>query len=165
MGGSFSTGNNERDLSGSDFTTQAFTPFFDFQPGVAMDDRLTRWGLEAEYLYGPVSAKSEYLSGNFDKVGTATRFSELDVSGYYINLGYVLTGEDAPRDFAIKPIAVFDPSTGGWGSWQVVGRYQTLGQTGKFSILGLAGGRTMQSRLPSVSTGGPTPTHPLSVQL
>ena len=50
LGGSFSTGNNERDLSGNDFSTQAFTPFYDFQQVVAMDDRLTRWGLEAEYL-------------------------------------------------------------------------------------------------------------------
>jgi len=140
VGGSFSTGNNERDLSGSDFNTQAFTPFFDFQPGVAMDDRLTRWGLELEYLYGPFSAKSEYLSGHFEKVGTAPRFSDLDVSGFYVNLGYVLTGEDAPRDFAIKPLNVFDPANGGWGSWQVVGRYQTLRTDRGLLDLGLARG-------------------------
>jgi phosphate-selective porin OprO/OprP len=140
LGGSFSTGNNERDLSGSDFRTQAFTPFFDFQPGVAQDDRLTRWGVEAEYLLGPFSAKSEYLSGRFDRVGTAGLFSDLEVSGFYVNLGYVLTGEDATRDAPIKPRVVFDPSEGGWGAWQLVGRYQILRTDRGLLDLGLARG-------------------------
>jgi phosphate-selective porin OprO/OprP len=140
LGGSFSTGNNERDLSGSDFSTQAFTPFFDFQPGVAQDERLTRWGLEAEYLYGPFSARSEYLSGHFERVGTSTRFSDLDVSGFYINLGYVLTGEDAPHNAPIRPRAIFKPTEGGWGAWQLVGRYQVLRTDQGLLNLGLARG-------------------------
>lgn len=52
----------------------------------------------------------------------------------------MLTGEDAPRDFAINPLNVFDPANGGWGSWQVVGRYQTLRTDRGILDLGLARG-------------------------
>ena len=140
VGGSFSTGNNERDLSGSDFTTQAFTPFFDFQPGVTQDDRLTRWGLEIEYLYGPLNVKTEFLSGHFKTVRSGNRFGELDVNGFYLNLGYILTGEDSPRDLPIKPRTNFDPSQGGWGAWQLVARYQVLTTNEDLLNLGLARG-------------------------
>ncbi|MEW6666355.1 MAG: porin [Thermodesulfobacteriota bacterium] len=140
LGGSFSTGNNERDLSGSDFTTHAFTPFFDIQPGVSQDDRLTRWGLETEYLYGPFSLKAEYLSGHFQTVKSGNRFGDLDVDGFYLNLAYVLTGEAAPRDAPIKPSSVFDPSLGGWGAWQVAARYQALSTNRNLLNLRLARG-------------------------
>ncbi|MBI4774692.1 MAG: hypothetical protein HY788_11020 [Deltaproteobacteria bacterium] len=140
VGGSFSTGNNERDLSGTEFSTQAFTPFFDFEPGVTQDDRLTRWGLEAEYLYGPFNLKTEYLSGHFETVGNGNEFADLDVNGFYLNLGYILTGENAPRDLPIHPRSVFDPSEGGWGAWQLMGRYQILTTDEELLDLGLATG-------------------------
>jgi phosphate-selective porin OprO/OprP len=140
MGGSFSTGNNERDLSGTEFTTQAFTPFFIFQQGVTQDDRLTRWGLEIEYLYGPFNLKSEYLSGHFETVESGNRVGGLDVSGFYLNLGYILTGENSPRDLPIKPRVNFDPSKGGWGAWQLVARYQVLRTNDDLLRLGLASG-------------------------
>lgn len=140
VGGSFSTGNNERDLSGTEFTTQALTPFFEFQQGVIRDDGLTRWGLEIEYLYGPFNLKTEYLSGRFETVKSLDLSSDLDVNGFYVNLGYVLTGEDSPRDRPITPRVIFDPSQGGWGAWQVVGRYQILTTSEELLDLGLATG-------------------------
>ena len=148
VGGSFSTGNNERDLSGIEFTTQAFTPFFDFQPGVDQDDRLTRWGLELEYLSGPFNLKTEYLSGHFETVKNTEFSTEFDVHGYYLNLGYVLTGEDSPRDLPIKPKAVFDPSQGGWGAWQVVGGIKSSESPMNCFDLDLPPGPTRPSRSP-----------------
>ena len=140
VGGSFSTGNNERDMSDVEFTTQSFTPFFDFQSGVTQDDRLTRWGLELEYLYGPFNVKTEYLSSHFQKVRSGDRFTDFNVDGFYMNLGYILTGEDSPRDLPIKPRVVFDPSRGGWGAWQLVARYQMLRTDDEVLRLGLATG-------------------------
>jgi phosphate-selective porin OprO/OprP len=140
IGGSFSTGNNERDLSGDEFTTQAFMPFFTFQEGVTQDDRLTRWGLEMEYLYGPFNLKAEYLAGHFETIKSLDQSTDLDVKGFYINLGYILTGEDIPRDQPIKPLVNFDPSEGGWGAWQLVWRYQVLKTNDDLLRLGLTSG-------------------------
>lgn len=89
---------------------------------------------------GVVGSSSEYLSGHFEKVGTATRFGELDVDGFYVNLAYILTGEDAVRDLPIKPLGNFDPSQGGWGAWQVAGRYQSLSTNRDLINLGLVRG-------------------------
>jgi phosphate-selective porin OprO and OprP len=140
VGGSFSTGNNERGLGGSDFRTHALTPFFDFQSGVSQDDRLTRWGLEIEYFLGPFHMRSEYLAGYFEKIESGNQSGDLDVDGFYVTLGYVLSGENAARDAAIKPRSVFDPSKGGWGAWEVVGRYQILMTDDEILNLGLATG-------------------------
>ncbi len=123
VGASFSTGNNERDLSGSDLQTEAFTTFFDFQSGVSQDGRLSRGGGELEYLYGPFSLRTEYLYGHFEDIRQGDQFAELTLKGGYVNIGYVVTGEDAPRDNPIKPRCNFDPSTCKWGAFQLMGRY------------------------------------------
>lgn len=140
VGGSLSTGHNERDLEGTEFRTNARTPFFEFQSGVSQDKWLTRWGLEMEYFLGPFHIMSEYLAGHFEKVESGDQSTDLDVDGFYVNLGYVLTGENAARDAAIKPRNVFDLSKGGWGAWEVVGRYQILMTDNELLDLGLADG-------------------------
>ena len=39
---------------------------------------------------------------------------------------YVLTGEDASYRGVVKPSHPFSPGKGGWGAWELVGRYGVL---------------------------------------
>lgn len=126
IGGSFSTGNNKQDLSGFDLKSDAATPFFDIQSGVNQDGRLTRWGLELDYAISSFGLKGEYLQGRFDRITKGTSYSNLDLSGGYFTAGYVLTGEDWPQNATIKPRRDFDPARGGWGAFQILGRYQFI---------------------------------------
>lgn len=126
FGGSFATGNNEKSLAGQSFQTQGFTSWYEFASGVSQDGGLTRWGLELQYLLGPFSVQGEYLSAHYDDIKRAGSSAGLEVDGYYLNLAWVLTGEEAPGNAAIRPRHEFNPSTGGWGAWQVALRYQSM---------------------------------------
>ena len=94
--------------------------YFHFSERCDAGRRLTRWGLEMEYLYGTFNLKAEYIEGHFATIESIDQSLDLDLNGFYLNLGYILTGEDAPRDLPITPRIVFDPAQGGWGAWQVV---------------------------------------------
>jgi phosphate-selective porin OprO/OprP len=126
FGGSFSTGNNKQDLSGFDLRTEATTTFLDVQSGVNQDGRLTRWGLELDYGIGPFGLKTEYLQGRFDNITKGTVQTNWDLRGAYFTAGYVLTGEDWPQSTSVKPKQNFDPAKGGWGAFQLLGRYQFI---------------------------------------
>lgn len=126
FGGSYSTGNNKQDLSGFDLKTEATTTFLDIQTGVNQDGRLSRWGLEVDYGVGPWGMKAEYLQGRFDEIRKGTAKTYFDLRGGYLTAGYVLTGEDWELNASVKPKRDFDPSKGGWGAFQLVGRYQFI---------------------------------------
>lgn len=140
FGGSFSTGNNKQDLSGFDLKTDGTTTFYDIQSGVNQDGRLTRWGLEVDYGVGPFGLKAEYLQGRFDQITRGVPKAGLDLSGGYFTAGYVLTGEDWPQNEPIKPKRDFDPAKGGWGAFQVLGRYQLVNTDSEMLNKGFAVG-------------------------
>ncbi|MBI5601746.1 MAG: hypothetical protein HY879_00160 [Deltaproteobacteria bacterium] len=140
FGGSFSTGNNKQDLSGFDLKTEGTTTFFDIQSGVNQDGRLTRWGLELDYGIGPFGLKAEYLQGRFDQITKGVPKAGLDLSGGYFTAGYVLTGEDWPQNEPIKPKRDFDPAKGGWGAFQILGRYQVVNTDSEMLNKGFASG-------------------------
>lgn len=140
IGGSFSTGNNKQDLNGFDLKTDGTTPFYDIQTGVNQDGRLTRWGLELDYGIGPFGVKAEYLQGRFDQIARGISKAGLDLNGGYFTAGYVLTGEDWPQNESIEPKQDFDPAKGGWGAFQVSGRYQLVDIDSEMLNKGLAVG-------------------------
>ncbi|MBI5582410.1 MAG: hypothetical protein HY892_01170 [Deltaproteobacteria bacterium] len=126
FGGSYGTGNNKQDLSGFDLRTEATTTFLDIQTGVNQDGRLTRWGVELDYALGPFGMKSEYITSRFDDVVRGTAKTYYEQRGAYLTAGYVLTGEDWAQNATVKPKRNFDPSKGGWGAFQLLGRYQYI---------------------------------------
>lgn len=126
FGGSYGTGNNKQDLSGFDLKTEAATTFLDIQSGVNQDGRLTRWGLELDYGVGPFGIKGEYLQGRYDDLTKGAAKTYYAQRGAYLTAGYVLTGEDWNLNTTINPRRNFDPAQGGWGAFQLVGRYQFI---------------------------------------
>jgi len=141
IGGSFGVGNNEIDVSNRDFRTAGRTPFYDFVSTAQADGRITRYDAELEWLKGPIDLTTEFIGTNFDEVKAGSQEDKLTVNSWYITLSYVLTGEDAQRSKPIKPFRNFDVKKGGWGAFQLLGRYERFWLTSKDLIeKGIASG-------------------------
>lgn len=70
------------------------------------------FGIEAGYTLGSFHAQAEYHDGTFEGV---------DADGYYLQLGYILTGETRPyKNGVFKKVKPSSKS----GAWEVVARYE-----------------------------------------
>jgi phosphate-selective porin OprO/OprP len=141
VGGSFGFGNNEIDLGNRDFKTAGKTTFYDFVSDAESDGRLIRYDAELEWLKGPFDLTTEFIGTHFDEVKAGIEKDELTVNSWYITFSYVLTGEDAQRNKPIKPFKNFDVKEGGWGAFQLLGRYERFWVTDRDLIeKGIASG-------------------------
>ena len=84
------------------------------------------YGLELAFRSGPLTLISEYIH---TKVRSVTN-NDPGFKGYYLVVSYVLTGEMRPYN---KRSGVFsrthvakDLAKGGWGSWEVYGRWSNI---------------------------------------
>ncbi len=85
-------------------------------------DEQQAMNIEAAAVFGPGHLQFEYFSAD---VSGATAAPDLEASGYYVQAGWVLTGEQ--RSYKTKA-GVFDkvkPSSSG-GAWEVFARYDAL---------------------------------------
>jgi len=88
-----------------------------------MTDSVTLYGLEAALVLGPFDVQAEALGASTDAG---------DMSGWYIQGGYWLTGEHKKYDREegafgrVSPKQNFSPSHGTWGGWQVNARYSSV---------------------------------------
>ena len=95
------------------------TGFNDVQMGI----------LELSAMNGPFSFQSEFAKGT---VNRDDGLSDYDVSAYYVQAGWTLTGET--RSFKatdgefkrLKPSKAFDPDKGTWGAWEVALRHDGI---------------------------------------
>ncbi|HUD51854.1 OprO/OprP family phosphate-selective porin [Parvibaculum sp.] len=83
-------------------------------------------GAELAGQYGPIYLQSEYGRTDVDRVTG----SDVSFDGGYVGASWVITGENREyKDGAfarIKPKNAFSLAKGGWGAWEVAGRYSTL---------------------------------------
>ncbi len=99
--------------------------------GAITSDGLTAYGLEAGASFG-----SLYLAGEYThfSVSRSSAGSPFDPSfwGWYVQGSWTLTGErrvwssSAGGFRGIRPRQNFDPMNGGWGAWEIAGRYDVL---------------------------------------
>ncbi len=84
--------------------------------GTIIGQSFMAYNFEVAYAAGPFHAQAEYFDGEVDG-GTGT---DTDLSGYYAQFGYILTGESRPYSKGkfkrVKP-------KGNAGAWEVFGRY------------------------------------------
>lgn len=79
-----------------------------------------------QYTRGPVGLLAEYIVNRQGVLHAATlRSAELEHTAYQIAAQWVLTGEPASWT-GIVPDRPFRLTSGGWGAWQLVGRYSGL---------------------------------------
>lgn len=105
------------------------------------------YSVEAAGTYGPLYFQGEYYWYNIDRTAFAP-LPGLKFQGGYAEASYVLTGETHaynPGSASYSPIAPANPFTltgGGWGAWEIAGRYSTIDLNDRVgAATGIAGGR------------------------
>jgi phosphate-selective porin OprO/OprP len=91
---------------------------------VHADGRRYRIAPQANYYYGPFGLLAEYVRESQQvSIGQQNlKKTTLNNDAWEIAASYLLTGEDASFK-GVKPKRNFDLDAGGWGAWEVVGRY------------------------------------------
>src|SRR6266404_4398887 len=105
------------------------------------------YSAEAAGTYGPLFFQGEYFWYNIDRNAFAP-LPSLRFQGGYAEAAYVLTGETRPYKSAsasyggIAPANPFSLTGGGWGAWEIAGRYSTIDLNDRLATAsGIAGGR------------------------
>jgi phosphate-selective porin OprO/OprP len=104
------------------------------------------YSAEAAATYGPLFFQGEYFWFNVDRNAFAP-LPSLKFQGGYAQAAYVLTGETRPYNAAAAAYGGIVPAnpfslTGGWGAWEIAGRYSTIDLNDRLgAVTGVAGGR------------------------
>src|ERR1700686_2889814 len=105
------------------------------------------YSAEAAGTYGPLFFQGEYFWYNVDRNAFAP-LPSLKFQGGYAEAADVLTGEtrlynSASASYAgIKPANPFSLAGGGWGAWEIAGRFSTIDLNDQLAQAnGVAGGR------------------------
>lgn len=106
------------------YRSQGQATFFSYAAGTEYDGNRFRWSPQFYYYYGPFGVLGEYVrsSQDFQRAGVTESF---DNDAWQIALNYVITGENASFK-GVVPREDFAPGQGGWGAWEVAGRYHEL---------------------------------------
>jgi phosphate-selective porin OprO/OprP len=111
------------------YTTSGLQQFFAYNPvvGPVVGDG-AHWRISpyVSYLHGPFGLLGEYAISDQEVLNSTTlRTADLTHAAWQVSAQWVLTGE--PASFSgIAPKRPFDPRSGSWGAWQLVGRYGQL---------------------------------------
>ena len=91
------------------------------------------WDMHVAYFYKQLALIAEWQSGyqdyaNASTQASATKHIRVPVQSYYIQAGYLLTGETRSRLGVVKPKTPFSlrPGEFGPGAWELFGRYDYL---------------------------------------
>jgi phosphate-selective porin OprO and OprP len=105
------------------------------------------YSAEAAGTYGPLFFQGEYFWFNVDRSAFAP-LPSLKFQGGYAEVAYALTGETRLYNPAsasyggIAPANPFSLAGGGWGAWEIAGRYSTMDLNDRVgAATGIAGGR------------------------
>jgi phosphate-selective porin OprO/OprP len=107
-------------------TTPGNQQFFAYNPTVGpvvADGVHWRLSPQGTFYYGPFGLMGEYALSNQDVYNSTTfRSAKLSHDAWQLTAEWVLTGEAASYA-GINPLRPFSLHGGGWGAWQLVGRY------------------------------------------
>ncbi len=115
------------------FSTDAQQQFFAYNPGsnavVVAAGEHWRLSPQGYYYYGPFGFLAEYVISDQNVSRTVTApfaSANLDNRAWEISGSWLLTGEDAAYKGGVTPLKRFNPAEGGWGAFQLVGRYAEI---------------------------------------
>ncbi len=158
IGGSMFTGNaNEPVVPAQLRTAVAISgngvlgvPFLTFNNNVVERGNQTFWDLHVAYFYKQLALLSEWGGGAQDyALGSSTTRTRLGAQGYYVQAGYLLTGETRSGIGAVKPFHPFSLRRGqrGPGAWELAARYESLDIGNQVFSAGLADPNTSANRV------------------
>jgi phosphate-selective porin OprO/OprP len=106
------------------FNTDGQQRFFSYTNGVFANGTHWRLSPQGYYYYGPLGIMGEYVISD-QEVSKRAAKADLQNKAWEVTGSWVLTGEDASYS-GVTPRHPFDPRSGHWGAFQVVGRYAQL---------------------------------------
>jgi len=127
VGAGGSIGNQQFTGSSTNLATYKTTgqiTFFTFSKGVAPDGLEIRGAPQAYYYWGPVGLLGEYVFAE-QELRKGTLSDRVRNTAWQVEASFVLTGENASYN-GVTPRHPFDPRKGGWGAFEIVGRYGDL---------------------------------------
>ena len=110
------------------FTTDGQEKFFTYPATTVPDGRHWRVSPQGYYYWGPLGFMGEYAISDqrVEKTTAPITTDALRNSAWEVSGGWILTGENDSYNSPVVPRHPFDPKNGGWGAWQIVGRYAQL---------------------------------------
>jgi len=115
-------------------------PFLAFNPNVMERGVRALWETHLAYYYQGLSLLSA-LEGGYDSYANGTAPSvHVPINGWFVQAGYILTGETIRDRTLLQPLHPFDLRKGrfGLGAWEVTARYSQLDLGSQVFTAGLA---------------------------
>jgi phosphate-selective porin OprO/OprP len=127
VGGSYESDRNGAAGLTPGYTTDGQQKFFTYSAGVIANGQHWRVSPQGYYYWGPLGILGEYVISDQEVSRTTAPLGSADLrnTAWEVSASWVLTGEDATYT-GVTPRHPFNPQAGGWGAWQVVGRYEEL---------------------------------------
>lgn len=145
IGTSFLACGKRFNLSNTSFSTGSGTSFLSWN-GISTKAKTQKilWGGDIEWLKGPMALRGEFLLVNWGKVSDGTISRSFSGYSWYVEGGYILTGENQVHDNPLFPAKNFHICCGG-GAVELVGRYEAFQADQKVVKSQLATGTTYVS--------------------
>lgn len=113
-------------------------PFFSYATGAVASGRRLRYSPQLFFFTGPFGGWAEYVRTEVPVTRNGVSH-DIAARAWQVAASWVLTGEPATDAGAgVRPRAIFDPSTGHWGAFQVAARVHELEVDQAAIDLGLA---------------------------
>jgi len=121
------TGNQSGAAALPSFRTQVLQqPYFSQATGAVASGRRTRYSPQLFFFRGPFGGWAEYVHTEVPVTRNGVS-DDIAAKAWQVAASWVLTGEPATDAGAgIRPRAIFDPSTGHWGAFQIAARVHEL---------------------------------------
>jgi phosphate-selective porin OprO/OprP len=118
----------------------ASVPFLAFNPTVHEQGARALWELHAAYYYGGLTLLGAWQSGYEGYAKTGASPDRIPINGWFVQAGYLLTGETIRDRTLIDPLRPFDLRSGrfGLGAFEVTARYSELDLSSRVFTAGLA---------------------------
>ena len=97
--------------------------------GVSRTDGYTLWSGEGLAMMGPFHLQGEYSRFDLDLANAARTqlgHSSLEASGWYLQAGWMMTGESRNYDPVSGTLGKVNPRNARWGAWELAARYDNV---------------------------------------
>jgi phosphate-selective porin OprO/OprP len=135
----------------SSYRTPGQLTAFTYAATAVADGERIRIAPQAYGYKGAFGTTVEYVK-NTQVIRRTTVKSRVTHEAWQVNASYVLTGEETSYR-GVKPANNFDPKNGGWGAWEIAGRFQRLDLDPDVYSLLLASAHTAIQRATAWSAG------------
>ena len=110
------------------YTTDGQEKFFTYSATTVPDGMHWRVSPQGYWYWGPLGFMGEYAISDqrVEKTTAPITTAYLHNTAWEVSGGWILTGENDSYNSPVVPRHPFNPGNGGWGAWQIVGRYARL---------------------------------------